>query len=308
MGSIYRPKLKSGGKCSIWWIKFYQNGTFFRGRRLATIGQPDVDRYVLHRQRQGRKPTTIHRELTTRVKALRLAYRNGKLLRLPSFTLPREDTVRQGFFEPAQYLAVCKRLPEDLQAALAIMHLYGWRKREVLALARRQLDLEAGTLRLDPGETKNREGRVVYLTPELKSLLGAQVVRVKALEKKLGKIIPWVFPHLAGAPQQSPGAHHVAVVGEPIRDFRKAWVTACKAAGVAGRTHHDLRRTAVRNMERAGVPRAVAMKLTGHKTESVYRRYAIVSDADLQEAALRLNAAQGPVYGPLWGGRAKSAP
>src|SRR5262245_12732058 len=70
--------------------------------------------------------------------------------------------------------------------------------------------------------------------------------------------------------------------------FRKAWATACRRAGVPGRIPHDFRRTAVRNMEQAGVPRSVAMKLTGHKTESVYRRYAIVSDTDLQEAARRL--------------------
>jgi integrase len=66
------------------------------------------------------------------------------------------------------------------------------------------------------------------------------------------------------------------------------WKTACKAAGVPGRLAHDFRRTAVRNLERRGVPRSVAMKITGHRTEAVYRRYAIVSDADLQEATLRL--------------------
>jgi integrase len=148
---------------------------------------------------------------------------------------------------------------------------------EVLPLERRQLDLKAGTLRLEPGTTKNRDGRVVYLTPELKALLAAQIERVDAVQRKLQRIVPFVFPHLEG--------RHC---GALRCGFRKAWRTACARAGVPGRIPHDFRRTAVRNMERAGVPRSVAVKLTGHRTESVYRRYAIVSDADLQEAARKL--------------------
>jgi integrase len=85
--------------------------------------------------------------------------------------------------------------------------------------------------------------------------------------------------------------------GGPIKSFRGAWFTACAAVGVPGRIFHDLRRTAVRNLERAGVPRSVAMKLTRHKTEAVYRRYAIVSDADLRDAADRLAAIARPGTG-----------
>src|SRR5437879_13814528 len=82
--------------------------------------------------------------------------------------------------------------------------------------------------------------------------------------------------------------------GQGLRAWRvgttaRAWASACKAAGVPGMLRRDLRRTAVRNMERAAVPRSVAMKLTGHKTENVYRRYAIVSPADLRAAALKLD-------------------
>ncbi|MGH7335802.1 MAG: tyrosine-type recombinase/integrase [Candidatus Rokuibacteriota bacterium] len=168
--------------------------------------------------------------------------------------------------------------------AVTIAYVYGWRKGEVLGLERRQVDLKAGTLRLDPGTTKNKEGRVVYLTQEVSRLLGEQLARVDALQKQLTKIVPYVFPHLEGQHR-----------GRRITGFRKAWTSACKAAGVPGRLVHDLRRTAVRNMERNGVARSVATKMTGHKTESVYRRYAIVSDSDLQEAARKVGG------GAFWG-------
>jgi integrase len=76
--------------------------------------------------------------------------------------------------------------------------------------------------------------------------------------------------------------------GAAIVSFRRAWRSACREAGVPGRLFHDFRRTSVRNLERAGVSRSVAMKLTGHKTEAVYRRYAIVNDSDLRAAAVKL--------------------
>jgi integrase len=238
-----------------------------------------VTRYTVARQAEGASNATINRELAVLGRMLKLAYENGKLARLPLIRKLKEAAPRQGFFEPEQYEAVRRHLPADLQTAIAIEYAYGWRnKSEVLSLERRHLDLGAGTLRLDPGMTKNGEGRVCYLTGELKASLAVQVERVKALEKRLGRIIPFLFPHLKG--------RHA---GQRIQDFRKAWATACRKAGVPGRLRHDFRRTAVRNMERQGVPRSVATKLTGHKTEAVYRRYAIVSDADLKAAALRLD-------------------
>lgn len=251
---------------------------FFAERRLASLGPADATAYAAARQGQGAANATINRELAVLGRMLRLAYEHGTLLRMPILRKLKEAPPREGFFEPEAFLAVRRRLPEDLQVAITISYTYGWRMRsEVLALARRQVDLTTGTLRLEPGSTKNDDGRVVYLTAELKGLLAAHVERVKALERRLGRILPMLFPHLTGRR-----------AGTLRRDFRKAWATACQAAGCPGMLRHDFRRTAVRNLERAGVPRSVAMKITGHRTEAVYRRYAIVSDADLQAATQRL--------------------
>lgn len=202
---------------------------------------------------------------------LRLAYENGKLLRLPIIRQLEEAPPRSGFFERDQYEAVRHHLPDDLKVAVIVAHTYGWWIRsEVLSLQLRHLDLDIGTLRLDPGMTKNDDGRLVYLTPELKVMLKAQVDRVMNLMRERGAVIPYLFPHLTGRHQ-----------GKPRLDFRKAWAAACRKAGCLGMLRHDFRRTAVRNMVNAGVPERVAMAVTGHKTRSVFDRYHIVSPADL---------------------------
>jgi integrase len=150
----------------------------------------------------------------------------------------------------------------------------GWRTAsEVLPLEWKHVDWKARTVRLDPRTTKNGEGRSFPFTAKIEAVLTEQLKIHEALKKE-GTICPYVFHRN----------------GERIVDFRAAWRNACKAAGCPGALVHDMRRSAVRAFERAGVPRSVAMSIVGHKTESIYRRYAIVDEAMQQEAAARLDA------------------
>jgi integrase len=233
------------------------------GRRLANITGRSLE-YIEHRQGEKASNGTINRELGVLVKMLRLAYDYGKLMRLPVVHKPKERAPPQGFFEPEQFEAVRRQLPDDLQVAASIAYTFGWRMQsEVLTLERRQIDLDAETLRLDPGTTKN-DGRVVYVLPDLKRLVAAQIERVRALEHSLKRVIPFLFPH----PARKKRIDRLA--GQRRNDFRKVWATACKKAGVPGMLRHDFRRTAVRNMVNAGVAERVAMKVTGHKTRAVF--------------------------------------
>lgn len=233
-----------------------------------------ITSYQAKRLEQGAKPATANYELAMLRRAFRLGTRAGKVATRPEIQMLHVANARTGFFEPEQYRAVMRHLPEYLKPLAAIAYITGWRTTsELLTRQWRHVDLVKGWLRLDPGESKNGEGREFPFTPEMRSVLEAKREMVKTIEREQSCVIPWVFVHADG---------------RRIKDFRGAWAKACNDAGVPGRLVHDFRRTAVRNLERAGVPRSAAMKMTGHKTEAVYRRYAITDSAMLQEAALKL--------------------
>lgn len=135
-----------------------------------------------------------------------------------------------------------------------------------------QVGLEQDIVRREPGDTKNDEGRTVYLDDELKEIFNNQWKN----RKKNKKLIPYVFQGKDGK--------------DRIKDFRFAWKEACKNARIGKRLFHDFRRTAVRNMVRAGIPEVVAMMISGHKTRSVFDRYNIVNEDDLKLAAKKQEA------------------
>lgn len=251
---------------------------YFGGRRAAQITTADVRRYIATRQDKKASNAQINRELSALGRAYTLGTQANRVLVRPHLPKLKERNTRTGFFEAAQFEAVRAKLTPALRPVVTFAYLTGWRvPSEVLRLQWRQVDLAAGTVRLEPHTTKNDEARTFPLTTELRALLEAQRAATDAVQRDLGRIIPHVFHRK----------------GKPIRSFRKAWSTACTAAGVPGRIPHDFRRTAVRNMVRIGIPERVVMQLAGHKTRSVCDRYNIVSESDLQAAAERLNAASG---------------
>ena len=200
-----------------------------------------------------------------------------KLTYRPHFPMLKEAAPRKGFFEADQLEAVCQHLPRDLRPVVRFAYITGWRiPSEVLTLTWAQVSFEGrGAVRLEPGVAKNDEGRTFPLTQDLRRVLEEQKAHTEILQRQSGQIIPYLFHR------------H----GRPIKDFRGAWKSALKAAGLSGRLPHDFRRTAPRNLVRAGVPERVAMVLTGHKTRSVFERYNIVNEGDLEDAAAKLDRA-----------------
>jgi integrase len=247
----------------------------FGFHRALDITTDRLTAYARARMEGGTAAATVANELAALKRGFSLAVKAGRLLHKPSFPTMRLDNARVGFFEESEYQAVLAELPDYLRPVMTFAYLTGWRVRsEVLPLTWDRVDLDAGVVRLDAGTTKNREGRTfpVSALPELEELLRDQRERTEETGRRLGMVIPFVFHR----------------EGKPIRDFYAAWRGACKRAGLVGMIPHDFRRTAVRNLERAGVPRSVAMKLVGHKTESIYRRYAIVAERDLAEGVAKL--------------------
>jgi integrase len=253
------------------------SGYFGEHTRAIDVTADRINAYLAARLGEDAAPATIQNELAALKRGFSLAVRAGRLHHKPAFPVIAVSNSRTGFFEEADFRALLAELPPELQAPLTFAFHTGWRlASEVLTLRWSQVDLAAGTVRLEPGTTKNNEGREWPLSalPELAALLQRQREHTSVVERELGAIVPWVF-HRSGA---------------PILSLRRAWKNACRRTGLSGRIPHDLRRGAVRGLERAGVSRSVAMKLVGHKTQSIYSRYAIVSSRDLAEGVAKLAA------------------
>ena len=258
---------------SLKWVRRrveYHLAPFFRGLRAEHITTDRVRAYIAKRQEQGASNGSINRELAAFKRMFNLAAQMTppKVIRTPYIPMLKEHNVRKGFFEHKEYLALHRQLPSYLKPVLMFGYYTGARQSEILNLLWPQVDLSSRTVHLEPGTTKNDQPRTIPITRELFDTLKAQ-----------RKIRDLGFPDCQ---------YVFFNKGKKICKFERAWKSAAERAGIAGKLFHDLRRTAVRNMVRAGVPERVAMAISGHKTRSVFDRYNIVAERDLHEAAHRL--------------------
>lgn len=243
---------------SLKWLR-----TYFGGWLAQDIKRVSLLQYAESRKKAGASGATIRLELAYLHRAMSLCHEQGRLLTLPKFPNIQVQP-RKGFFLPEQLAAVLDALPELWRGAFEVAAISGWRLRsEVLTRKWTDIDFDGGWLRLEPGEGKTREARMFPLIPSLRSILERQ----RAIRPALC-VCSWVFQKDC----------------KPLGSHRKAWEVACRTAGVEGRQPHDLRRTAIRNMERQGVPRSAGMALVGHRTERIYSQYAIPDESMLRYA------------------------
>jgi integrase len=280
---------------------------FFGYLRATQVSSDLIDRYINKRKSdQTRSKTapengTINRELALLKSAFNHATEQTppKVRFVPHFNMLEENNVRRGFLQDEQYLRLSRECAVEgvwLVGLFETAYAYGWREDELLALRVGQLDL-LGKI-IDLGETKNGDQRMIHMTEHVFQCL----VRCVAGKKSDDFVL-------------------TRDDGSRIKDFRQAWWNACVRAGLGrfecrdcgsnvsegrrcatceskkkakyiGLKFHDLRRTGIRNMSRKGVPEKVGMLISGHKTDSVYRRYNIVDMEVLKTATTKIEEHQ----------------
>ncbi len=259
---------------------------YFRGFRASEITTFHIQQYVTKRQDAGAANGTINRELASLKRMFKLAFQHTPplVLRIPHIPMLRETNIRSGFFEHEDFLALRGALPDYAKVAVTLAYYSGMRMGEVCSLQWKQVNWTDGKLYLNARDTKTNTPRVLYLTGDLALVL---LMWKKRCEKNWPSC-SWIC-HRGGI---------------RLRTFKHSWREACERVGLGkmvkdekigrmvweGKIPHDFRRTAVRNMVRAGVPEKVAMAISGHKTRSIFDRYNIVNENDLEAAAKSLSA------------------
>jgi len=205
---------------------------YFSAHKASDITSDQVTSYITSRQSEKAANSTINGELSALGRMFTLALRAGRVGTKPHIQKLALNNARTGFFEREQLDSLLRHLPDEIKPVITVAYITGWRvTSEILTRQRHHVNFKHGSLRLEPGETKNNRGREFPLTPMLRQVLEQQNERTEAFQKANGMIVPWLF-HRSG---------------KPIKYFRGAWLRACRAAGLSGKIPHDFRRTVSRS-------------------------------------------------------------
>ena len=247
------------------------------GPSVVQITTDEARKFVAARQAEDAGSAVINRSLSLLRRMLKIAHEDRKIQNVPVIRLLKEPPARKGFLERKKFNELRALLPTHLQLLVTFLYYCGVRVGEALQIEWPQVELardsDRGLVRLY--ETKNDEPRTVPLPSALVNML-------REVKPQIGRVFDGT-------------------------NLRKEWIAACAACGLGrkievpekpydpkyeGLTIHDLRRSAVRNLVQSGVPETVAMKISGHKTRSVFDRYAIASESDLTNAMRRVELAE----------------
>jgi len=258
--------------------------TAFHQMRASAITTDKIKDYITKRREEGAANGTINRELGCLKRMFRLAHQHTppKVARIPYIPMLEEHNIRSGFFEHEDFLALRGALPDYVKIPASLAYYSGMRMGEVCSLVWSQVNWTEGKLYLKAQDTKTDTPRVLFLTGDLLHVL---TVWKQRCDQKWPHC-PWIC-HRGGIRLQSL-KYSFRQACERVGLGKFVEVEGTKHKVWQGKIPHDFRRTAVRNMVRAGVPEKVAMAISGHRTRSVFDRYNIVNEADLEKAARSL--------------------
>jgi integrase len=284
---------------------------FFKGLSASVITEDKIDEFKLARKATGASNATVNRALAALRQMIRLSAKRWK--NPPQVKLLPEPPARKGFLTHEQYLRLWATLPAYLQPITAFAYSLGMRLGELEQLTWKNVDRRANVIRLEADQTKSGEGREIPfgLLPELAALMAqlweastSDLVFTRSDGKPLGCfrkawIRACIKASLGRMLWRCGKCHHkIEVEKQPWPPERQpAEIPQCNCGTKCvwhyeGLIFHDLRRTAVRNLRRAGVPESVAMTVSGHKTREVFERYNIKDITDIQRAMKALHEFQ----------------